>query len=154
MRNTLSTILTIICLSYTSLAAQNSVELQGNIAGSTGLDLTEKHVITKVAYCPEYAGKRFQLGIFEGADTPDFEDAIPLLLIPEIPPVNRQTEKEVHCSRGFRYVRFVGPGDSHCKLSELKFFGYKGAGDDSQLYQITNLPTVSIHTKNAEDITI
>jgi hypothetical protein len=56
----------------------------------------------------------------------------------------------VNCSRGFRYVRYVGPADARCNIAELEFYGYPGEGDDTHLYQVTNLPTVSIHTLNGE----
>ena len=119
-----------------------------------GLDLGEKHVITKVIYCPRKDWpQRLLLGVFEGANQADFGDAIPLCLITETPPDNKMTERAVGCSRGFRYVRYVGPNDVRCNIAELEFYGYPGNGDDSQLYQTTNLPDVIIHTANARDIT-
>jgi hypothetical protein len=60
---------------------------------------------------------------------------------------------EINCSRGFRYVRYVTPNDVRCNLAELAFYGEKGEGDDSQFYQITNLPTVVINTKGAQEVT-
>ncbi|MDR2087475.1 MAG: CotH kinase family protein [Dysgonamonadaceae bacterium] len=128
-----------------------------------GLDLGEKHVITQVAYCPRMdlvAGsdyrERLQLGIFEGANNPDFGDAIPLFIIPGL--AERQlTEKKINCTKGFRYVRFVFPyaieEEKSSYMAELKFYGYKGEGDHSKLPQLTNLPLVSIHTVNSADIT-
>ena len=124
-----------------------------------GLDLGEKHIITQIAYSPRMDGDyrhRLKLGIFEGANNPDFGDAIPLFIIPDL--TERElTKQEVECSRGFRYVRFVFPtpqeGGKSSYLSEIKFYGYKGNGNDSQLPRITNIPTVSIHTVNNQDIT-
>ena len=55
---------------------------------------------------------------------------------------------DVNVSRGFRYVRYVGGSGSYCYVAELKFYGHQGEGDDSQFYQITNLPTLSIHVEN------
>jgi len=118
-----------------------------------GLDLGEKHVITKVAYCPRKDSEsRLQLGVIEGANRLDFEDAVPLCLITQTPPANRMTEETVNCSRGFRYVRYVGPYDVRCNIAELEFWGYKGNGNDTKLYQTTNLPDVIIHTTNAAEI--
>ena len=51
-----------------------------------GLDLGMAHVITKVGWSPRNDGqgeKRVQLGLFEGANRPDFMDALPLYLITE-----------------------------------------------------------------------
>ena len=119
-----------------------------------GLDLGEKHVITKVAYSPrKYLAQRLELGVFEGANNPDFGGAVPLCIITERPQDNTMTEQEVNNSRGFRYVRYVGPNNARCNISELAFYGYPSEGDDSRLTQITNIPDVIIHTIDAQDIT-
>ena len=121
--------------------------------GWVGLDLGEKHIITKVAYCPRvFQISRMKLGVFEGANSPDFGDAIPLCIISESPNQSVLTSQNVSCSKGFRYVRYVGPSDAKCNLSELEFWGFMGEGDNSQLSQITNIPTVVIHTTNAQDV--
>ena len=49
-------------------------------------------------------------------------------------------------------MRYVSPNDVRCNLAELEFYGYEDEGDDSQLYQLTNLPTVIINTENAQEI--
>lgn len=119
-----------------------------------GLDLGEKYVINKIAYSPRIGQKtRVQLAIIEGANQSDFSDAIPIYLIKDEGVENQMTYAEVHCSRGFRYVRYVSPSDVRCNLAELAFYGEKGEGDDSQFYQITNLPTVVINTEGAEEVT-
>ena len=117
-----------------------------------GLDLGTPHVITKVGWCPrDSQPKRVQLGIFEGSNNPNFLDAVPLYLIPEGGTANKLDYADVNVSRGFRYVRYVGPNDVRCNIGELEFYGYEGEGDDSKFYQITNLPTVSIHTYSGND---
>ena len=117
----------------------------------SGLDLGECHVITKVGWMPRsgYAN-RMLLGVFEGANDPDFMDALPLLIIREVGQAGKMNYAEVKCSRGFRYVRYVGPSGSYGNVSELEFYGHQGEGDLSELYRITNLPTVSIHRLNYE----
>ena len=119
-----------------------------------GLDLGEPHVITKVGYSPRITQpSRVVTALIEGANKPDFSDALPLYIIKDSATERTMTYADVSCSRGFRYVRYVSPNDKRCNLAELEFYGYKGAGDDSQLYQLTNLPTVVINTANAEEIT-
>ena len=116
-----------------------------------GLDLGSPHVITKVGWSPRDGSvgeDRVVLGVFEGANSPDFMDALPLYLIDEKGKIGQISYADVNCSRGFRYVRYVGPADSRCNIAELEFYGHEGEGDDSHLYQVTNLPTVSIHTQN------
>ena len=77
-------------------------------------------------------------------------DALPLYVIPENGKIGTMSYADVQCSKGFRYVRYIGPSDARCNIAELEFYGHPGAGDNSHLYQVTNLPTVSIHTLNNE----
>ena len=119
----------------------------------TGLDLGEAHVITRVGWSPRNDGlgeQRVLLGVFEGANREDFMDALPLYVIPEKGKIGTMSYADVPCSRGFRYVRYIGPADARCNIAELEFYGHPGTGDDSRFYQVTNLPTVSIHTLNGE----
>ena len=119
-----------------------------------GLDLGEKHVITKIGYAPRNGqAERVKLAVIEGANRHDFEDAVPIYLIPEAGTPGKMNYATVNCSRGFRYVRYVTPNDDRCNLAELAFYGTKGEGDDSQFHQVTNLPTVVIRTKDAIEVT-
>jgi len=118
-----------------------------------GLDLGEAHVITRVGWSPRDASvgeDRVLLGVFEGANRADFMDALPLYIIPEKGKIGTMSYADVQCSKGFRYVRYIGPAEARCNIAELEFYGHPGIGDNSHLYQLTNLPTVSIHTLNNE----
>ena len=115
-----------------------------------GLDLGTPHVITRVAWSPRNDGqgpKRVNLGVFEGANREDFMDAVPIYIINEDGVIGRMSSADVNCSRGFRYVRYVGPSDARCNIAEVEFYGHEGEGDDSNLFMIGGLPTVSIHTE-------
>ena len=114
-----------------------------------GLDLGTPHVITQVGWSPcdsKSGPKLVQLGLFEGSNREDFMDAIPLYMITEQGVVGAFSSADVKVSRGFRYVRWCGPAGSRCNVAEIEFYGHEGAGDDSQFYQLTNLPTLSYHT--------
>jgi len=116
-----------------------------------GLDLGEPHIITRIGRAPANSNRgveKILLGVFEGANTPDFMDALPLYIITEKGTFGKMDYTDVSCSKGFRYVRYVGPSDEQCNIAELEFYGYAGQGDESNLYRLTNLPTVSIHTEN------
>ena len=118
-----------------------------------GLDLGEPFVITRVGWSPRNDGQgeqRVVLGVFEGANREDFMDALPIYIITEKGKIGQMSYADVECSRGFRYVRYVGPSDARCNIAELEFYGHQGEGNNSRLYQLTNLPTVSIHTLNGE----
>ena len=112
-----------------------------------GLDLGESYVINEVKWvAPKNNQNQVLLGVFQGANNEDFSDAVPIAIIDNV----SETSKDVDCSRGFRFVRFVGPSNSYCNISELEFYGMQGEGDDSHLWQITNLPTVVINTVDGE----
>ncbi len=118
-----------------------------------GLDLGEKHIITKVGWSPRVGQQqRVELALFEGANEPDFSDALPIWIVKE-PGVDRTMHyADITCSRGFRYVRYVSPNDVRCNLAELEFYGHPGEGYDSQLYQLTNLPTVVVNIADGEEV--
>lgn len=119
-----------------------------------GLDLGTPHIITKAGWSPRNDGvgpARVRCGIIQGANSPDFLDALPLYIIQENGIIGQMSYGDINCSKGFRYVRFVSTGDSRCNIAELEFYGYPDEGDDSNLVQITNLPTVVINTFNAEE---
>ena len=118
-----------------------------------GLDLGAPHVITRLGYAPRPSQpERVVTALIEGANNADFSDALPIYIIKESAPVGELTYADISCSRGFRYVRYVTPNDKRCNIAELEFYGYAATGDDSRLYQLTNLPTVVINTDNAVDI--
>ena len=114
-----------------------------------GLDLGEPHVITRVGWSPRndsHGPKRVLLALFEGSNRPDFLDGVPLYIIDEEGTIGMMSYADVSVSRGFRYVRYVGPADARCNVAEIAFYGHAGEGDESHFYQLTNLPTVSFHT--------
>ncbi|MBR6346594.1 MAG: CotH kinase family protein [Bacteroidales bacterium] len=119
-----------------------------------GLDLGSAHVITKVGFAPRIGKESLSvLGLFEGANTPSFSDALPLAIVRQKGKSGSMQYMDVNCSKGFRYVRYVGPDNSRCNIAELEFYGVEGEGDNSRFCQLTNLPTVVINTENASPIT-
>lgn len=115
-----------------------------------GLDLGSPHVITRISFLPaaNYIGPdRMLLSLFEGGNDPNFMDAVPLYLI-TAKPGKTETRVDVNVSRGVRYIRYIGGAGSYCNVAELKFYGHEGEGDDSQFYQVTNIPTLSIHVQD------
>lgn len=119
-----------------------------------GLDLGSKHIIRRVGWSPRNDGvgpNRVVLGVFEGANRPDFLDAIPLYMITTPGTIGVISSDTVTVSRGFRYVRYVGPNDARCNIAEVQFWGEEGAGDDSHLTLPAGIPYVSVHTLGSVD---
>lgn len=120
----------------------------------TGLDLGERFVISKVGWSPRNDGLgegRVVLGMFQGANRADFMDAVPIYMVTERGTIGKMSYAPVSCSRGFRYVRYVGPADARCNIAEVEFYGVAAEGDDTHLWQITNLPTIVINTQDAQE---
>ena len=119
-----------------------------------GLDLGQPCVISRVGWAPRnapgFGNVRVKLAVFEGANRADFSDAVPLYIIREAATIGQMHYADISCSMGFRYVRYVGPADARCNIAELEFYGHEGAGNDSRMPTLTNLPTVSIETENGQ----
>lgn len=146
-------IVIIIGLVWLSLSALADQVLSGNPligTGWIGIDLGQPHVITIVGWTPVSDTKSSTLGIFEGANRSDFMDAIPLCIIAEDAYVNQMNYLQINCSRGFRYIRYVAPSGKSHLLPTIEVWGDAGAGNDTHLPQLTNLPTITIHTLNNE----
>lgn len=119
--------------------------------GWRGLDLGKPYIITIVGWKPT-STTNAELGMFEGANRPDFLDALPLYMHEGTSTANQMNYARVECSRGFRYVRYrKSDNKGDYKIDALEFYGDAGKGDDSHLVQLTNLPTVTIHTLNNEE---
>ena len=117
-----------------------------------GLDLGAPHVITRVSWSPRNDGvgpERVKLGVIEGATRSDFLDAVPLYIIDKAGVIGDTHYADVHVSKGFRYVRYIGPNDKRCNIAELEFYGHAGEGDEHQWYLPSGLPLVVIHTIDA-----
>lgn len=117
--------------------------------GWVGLDLGKPYVINKVGFAASArtnGSEQTQLALFEGANEPDFTDALPLFLLKEAAPSGEITYSDVNVTRAFRYVRYKGLAGTRSIIAEVEFWGYYSPGNDDQFYQVTNLPTVVINT--------
>ena len=119
-----------------------------------GQDLGTPHIITRVGWSPRNDSKgaqRVKLAVIEGANRADFLDAVPLYIIDQNGVIGQMHYADVHVSKGFRYVRYVGPNDQRCNVAELEFYGYASQGDETQFYLPSGLPLVIINTVDAEE---
>ena len=99
-----------------------------------GIDLGEAGParVTGVAYAPRFRAdnntfpRRMVGGVFEGANRPDFSDAVPFFTVTDVPPPGVLTRREFPAVGPFRYLRYRSPAEGSCNLSELAFFGRSG----------------------------
>ena len=61
-------------------------------------------------------------GKFQGANCPDFSDAVTLYTISDLPETVYNEVILDHSSQ-FRFYRYLSPPDAHCNIAELEFYG-------------------------------
>ena len=95
-----------------------------------GLDLgySLRASIVGVGYCPrpETGGSNFSArmigAIFQGANLPDFSDAVNLFTVTSASPSGVFTLQAVTNATTFRYVRYLSATNGFCNVAELEFF--------------------------------
>ncbi len=93
------------------------------------------NIITSIVYAPRAGfGGRMVGGQFQGANQPDFSDAVNLGTINNAPADGTYITVPVTVQTGFRYARYLAPDPSWGNISELQFFGY-GPGVNLALAQ-------------------
>nr|WP_295923011.1 cellulose binding domain-containing protein [uncultured Dyadobacter sp.] len=91
--------------------------------GSDGLS-----VITRVRYAPRANFPvRMVGGVFQGANTADFSNAVTLFAVTAQPAAGTLTEQVISNATPFRYVRYLSPGNGFGNVAEVEFWGL-GAG--------------------------
>ena len=125
-----------------------------------GLDLLSENYITKIGFAQNSIHKlNYILGIFEGANTNNFYDAVPLYMIKEEVKLNEINYVEIFTNRPFRYIRYVGPSNRKCIISEIKIYGFSNKlnilhniyNQENYFYQPTNIPLLIMNTGNLRD---
>lgn len=133
----------------------NGAKCNSASLGWFGLDLGEggESVVTRVEWYAKDGGSFSTLAVFEGANDPDFLEAFPLYMTPVNGSTSDWNAAEVHVNRPFRYLRYVGPHNSYCRLRGLRFYGYPctEAPAEKLYYQPTNLPLVVISTVGSQE---
>jgi beta-galactosidase len=90
-----------------------------------GLDLGPNiaRSISKIRYAPRsgYAS-RMTGGVFQGANLPDFSDAVALYTVTSVPPDGTMTAQFPTNPTAFRYLRYLAPVNGYGNISELEFY--------------------------------
>ena len=85
-----------------------------------GLDLLSPHYITKIAWAHNSLDKfDYILGIFEASNSEFFYDALPLYMIKDEVKIKEMNYVDILTTKAFRYVRYVGPPEQYCIISEI-----------------------------------
>ena len=129
--------------------------------GWIGVQLDSQYKIKKigVAFPTDSKKEDYLLGIIEGSNDPTFIEADPLYMITEEIKNNEMNYFEIKSSQKYEYIRYIGPNNKNCIISELEVY------EDSKIntnlksiivsreqeyyYQATNFPLVVIHTEES-----
>ncbi len=88
-----------------------------------GVDAGSPAVITAVRYCPATGNAaRMVGGVFQGANTSDFAEAVNLGPVAGTPPESTLTAQAINGTNAFRYLRYLSPAGSYGDVAELQFF--------------------------------
>lgn len=154
MRRLFLALLFTVSLSLYAQSPQLTGETIGNNKGWTGIDLGTPHIIDQVSWIPNASSieRSVRLGVFEGANEPDFSDGVPLYLIDEDGIMGETQSADITVTRPFRYVRYISPSSYKSKIAQVAFFGHETTDSigEELLYQPTNLPCVVVHVEGEQ----
>ena len=130
--------------------------------GWIGIKLDSKYKITKIGVAfPENAARQdYQLAIIEGSLDPTFLDSVPLYMITNEIKSGEIFYITINSNNKYKYIRYVGPTNSYCILSELEIYGddelddnkiinSKEFKEEEYYYQPTNIPLIVIQTEES-----
>jgi len=105
-----------------------------------GLDFGSgySYVVNQVKYCPRSGwASRMIGGVIQGSNTADFSSGVTTLYTINSAPADNGTFTTATFSNTtpFRYVRYVGPNNGYCNITEIQFYGYTAANGT---YKIIN----------------
>ena len=121
--------------------------------GWIGINFLQKYIISKIQWAQkEDDHNNYLLGIFEGSNSKNFEDAITLYMIKEKGKIREINSIEIDFKKKFKYIRYVGPNGKYCKISIFKIYGTEESESDSKYYQPTNLPLFVIHSMSGREL--
>ena len=125
-----------------------------------GLDFLSPHYITRIGWArSNYDKSDYILAIFEASNYQNFYDAVPLHMIKDEGKINEINYVDILTTKAFRYIRYVGPPEHYCIISEIQIFGYDNKSDifgymnnkQDYFYQCTNIPLLVINSGYLND---
>ncbi|MDE5772866.1 MAG: CotH kinase family protein [Muribaculaceae bacterium] len=137
---------------YATSFVGDNVSDSGYVRNWAGLALDAKHVITRVGILPSVGHENdCRFAVVQGANNSDYSDAMTIMVYKDELVADKMNYLDITTSRGFQFLRVVAT-DSDGRFAEIEFEGTEGEGDDSQFYQMTNLPLVSFVTPGMSEI--
>ena len=118
-----------------------------------GFELSSPHIITKISWSKiNIISIDQRFGLFEGANEPNFMDAVPLYMFKENIDSNFI---EIESMSSFKYVRYVSPLKQDISIIEIEIYGYEPQTtslNEENIYQPTNIPLIVVNTEGKIDL--
>ena len=141
------------------LSEQESYEINSKFNNNV-IELNSNYIITKISWIKRENYKyNYLLGIFEGANDPDFKNAIPIGIIKEKENESLDLVNYLNISTNipYKYIRYIPPNKNNSDISPIKIFGFKSPerkkySKEKTYFQATNLPLITIYTENSTEI--
>ena len=121
------------------------------------IQIESGYIIKQISWTKKEANiYNYLLGIFEGANDPSFSDAIPIAMIKDGEISNKINYIKVNTTNIYKYIRYIPPNINKTDIHPIKIFISKLRGESNNSseeinYQPTNLPLISINSKNFSD---
>ena len=122
--------------------------------GWVGQNFRGSRIITRIDWGNKDEDQsNYLLGVFEGANSGGFEDALPLAMITKNGTVGIMNSITIYLRRPFQYVRYVGPNGKYCKMGNIRIYGYESSISEDPItyYKPSDLPLLIIHTLSSQE---
>jgi fibronectin type 3 domain-containing protein len=91
-----------------------------------GIDLgtDTSALIRRISYVPRSNfPQRMTGGLFQGANQPDFSDAVTFYTVATAPSAGVYTDQQIVDTVRYRYLRYLSPNNGFCNVAEIEFWG-------------------------------
>ena len=121
------------------------------------IEINPNYIITQISWTKtEDYLLNYLLGVFEVSNDRNFLNAIPIAIIKEEGLFNEVNYIDINIPNTYKYIRYKPPNKNNTKISPIKIYGYPLESyenlDKTKYFQVTNLPLISINTKNSSEI--
>ena len=121
------------------------------------IEIEENYIITQISWTKtEDYLLNYLLGVFEVSNDRSFTNGIPIAIIKEEGKFNEVNYIDINTPNTYKYIRYIAPNKNKTKISPIKIYGYQLESSENvnktKYFQVTNLPLISIHTKNSSEV--
>ena len=121
------------------------------------IEIDPNYIITQISWTKnEDYLLNYLLGVFEASNDRTFSNSIPIALIKEEGIFNEVNFIDINIPNTYKYIRYTAPNKNKTQISPIKIYGYPLESsenlDQNKYFQVTNLPLITINTKNGSEV--